>query len=447
MLPRRKSLVTERLEAEITTLAAHLTAAMCRWLLLVAEYDRRRAYEQWECLTMAQWLVVHVGISPSTARQHVVVAKKLLELPLIHEAFGRGEVSYSRVRAVCRVASAADEQRWLELARNATGSQIDRIVTDTIRVANAIKPDIVQRQTEARKLTWWIDDDGMYRVTAVLPPDVGALMTKLIRAHTDTGRENLDVYEQRHADAFAQALARASLGDDGCENCDVPATPPVLVVVHRYPDRTARLEDGPPIPPSLADRLGEDADEITATHSADAIRYGRKRKRRRAPTTTMRRFIVHGDECCRFPGCGQTKNLHAHHVKSYVSNGDTITENLAMLRPRHHGAIHHRGWAMTGNPDDGAVSFRNPSGRTFTPPGSAVGDPRHVRSENASLGIVTTADTITPRGHSERYDHELTIWITTNDFNPEATIRYRTQANTANLIPRKQGNWWNPSEP
>lgn len=260
-----ESLVTERLEAEITTLAAYLTAARCRWLLLVGEYDRRRAYEQWECLTMARWLVEHVGISPSTARQHVVVAKKLLELPMVREAFGRGEVSYSRVRAVCRVASPADEQRWLELARNASGSQIDRIVTDTIRVTNALMLDIAERHREARKLTWWIDDAGMYRVTAVLPPDVGALMAKLVRAHTDTGRENLDVYEQRHADAFARVLARASLGDDGCENCDVPATPPVLVVVHRYPDGTARLEDGPPIPPSLADRLGEDADEITAS--------------------------------------------------------------------------------------------------------------------------------------------------------------------------------------
>ena len=36
-----ESLSTERLEAEITTFAAHMAAAMCRWLLLVAEYDRR----------------------------------------------------------------------------------------------------------------------------------------------------------------------------------------------------------------------------------------------------------------------------------------------------------------------------------------------------------------------------------------------------------------------
>ena len=34
-------LPTERLEHEITELAAHLNAGTCRWLELVAEFDRR----------------------------------------------------------------------------------------------------------------------------------------------------------------------------------------------------------------------------------------------------------------------------------------------------------------------------------------------------------------------------------------------------------------------
>ena len=41
---RAACLPTERLEAEITTLAGHLAAAECRWLLLVAEFDRREAW-------------------------------------------------------------------------------------------------------------------------------------------------------------------------------------------------------------------------------------------------------------------------------------------------------------------------------------------------------------------------------------------------------------------
>jgi hypothetical protein len=46
----------ERLEAEITQLAGHLAAAECRWLLLIAEFDRRAGYEQWGCPTCSHWL-------------------------------------------------------------------------------------------------------------------------------------------------------------------------------------------------------------------------------------------------------------------------------------------------------------------------------------------------------------------------------------------------------
>ena len=46
----------ERLEAEITELCGHLTAGECRWLLLIAEYDRRKGYETWGCHSIVQWL-------------------------------------------------------------------------------------------------------------------------------------------------------------------------------------------------------------------------------------------------------------------------------------------------------------------------------------------------------------------------------------------------------
>jgi hypothetical protein len=39
-----EELATDRLESELTTLAAQLTAAECRFSLLVAEFDRREGY-------------------------------------------------------------------------------------------------------------------------------------------------------------------------------------------------------------------------------------------------------------------------------------------------------------------------------------------------------------------------------------------------------------------
>ena len=61
---------TERLEAQITELAGHLAAAECRWLELVGEFDRRKGYEAWGCISCAYWLSWQCGLDlRSGARQ------------------------------------------------------------------------------------------------------------------------------------------------------------------------------------------------------------------------------------------------------------------------------------------------------------------------------------------------------------------------------------------
>ena len=405
-------LATERLEAEITTFAAHLSAAMCRWLLLVAEYDRRGAFEQWECVSMARWLGIHVGISRVTARQHVAVARRLVVLDAVRDAFGRGELSYSRVRAVCRIAQPHDQHEWVDLARNATAPQLERIVADTIRAVRAAQPGQAEVQAAARRLTWFFDDDGMCHVSGVLPPEVGALLVKLVATERDMQQvtDRAAEYETRNADAFAGVLARSAHPGDSTRA-------PVLVVVHRYEDGACRLEDGPPIPPEVADRLGDDAEFVTATHSRDAIRYGRRR--RRAPVS-MRRYLAERDRCCQFPGCGATRGLHSHHVAPYVAeNGETVPENLILLCAAHHGAIHRRGWTVTGNPETCTLVFRTPDGRPYRPATQCHGHPDEPVHQNRDHGINPTPDTIIPTERGARYDHELTVWIRANRPQPD----------------------------
>src|SRR3954470_22520002 len=53
----------ERLEAELTTLVADLHSGMCRFLLRVAEFDRRALYESWECRGTSQWLTWKCGVA------------------------------------------------------------------------------------------------------------------------------------------------------------------------------------------------------------------------------------------------------------------------------------------------------------------------------------------------------------------------------------------------
>ncbi|MDQ1509043.1 MAG: hypothetical protein QOG50_887 [Actinomycetota bacterium] len=116
----------ERLEAEITQLAGHLAAAECQWMLLIAEFDRRAGYESWGCRTCSHWLSWHCGLDLRAAREHVRVARALKTLPLITQEFAAGKLSYSKVRALTRVATPENEADLAMIAEHATAVQVER---------------------------------------------------------------------------------------------------------------------------------------------------------------------------------------------------------------------------------------------------------------------------------------------------------------------------------
>src|ERR687886_426452 len=115
----------EELQDEIATLAAHIYAGTCRWLELVAELDRRGSWTESGAGSCAEWLAWRCALSPRAAREHVRVARCLPELPLTHCAFARGELSYAKVRALTRIATAENEAGLLELAACLTAAQLE----------------------------------------------------------------------------------------------------------------------------------------------------------------------------------------------------------------------------------------------------------------------------------------------------------------------------------
>src|ERR1700676_1654397 len=88
----------ERLEARICELAGHLTAATCQFLLLIADFDERRGWADWEMPSCAAWLSGKCQIAPGTAREQVRVARTLGDLPVIREEFAAARLSYAKVR-------------------------------------------------------------------------------------------------------------------------------------------------------------------------------------------------------------------------------------------------------------------------------------------------------------------------------------------------------------
>src|SRR6476659_677209 len=94
------------LAAEIFTLTGHLNAANHRWLMLIAEFDRRTGWSDGATQSCAHWLNWKCGIALGAAREKVRVARALENLPKISAAMGSGGLSYSKVREITRVAKA-----------------------------------------------------------------------------------------------------------------------------------------------------------------------------------------------------------------------------------------------------------------------------------------------------------------------------------------------------
>ena len=115
----------DELDAAICRIARRVHAESYRLLVLVREFDDRFGFAKWSFKTCAEWLAWRCQISPSAAREKVRTAQALRQLPAISAAFAAGRLSYSKVRALTRVAGEHDEAALLAYALNATAPQVE----------------------------------------------------------------------------------------------------------------------------------------------------------------------------------------------------------------------------------------------------------------------------------------------------------------------------------
>ncbi|MDH5176148.1 MAG: 13E12 repeat family protein, partial [Gammaproteobacteria bacterium] len=97
-------LSNQALAARITELAGHLNAANHRWLVLIAEFDRRNGWSDGFTQSCAHWLSWQCGLDMGAAREKVRVARAIANLPAVSTAMSEGRLSYSKVRALTRIA-------------------------------------------------------------------------------------------------------------------------------------------------------------------------------------------------------------------------------------------------------------------------------------------------------------------------------------------------------
>jgi hypothetical protein len=405
----------ELLEREITDLACRIHAATCRWLELVAEYDWREGWAQWGCKSCAHWISHQCGIAPGAAREHVRVARRLQELPQVRAAFARGELSYSKARALTRVENVEREQDLLDLARHATASQLERLVRGHRRVAAA------ERAAVGGQPERWVyvehDEDGSLLLQARLPAEEGALVLAALDAARDqlaaadvsaetppagepsppADAEDVSAETPAPRGPVARADALLALADaylagargsrSGGDRYQVVVHVDTATLSGDGGGERCELDHGPPLAAATARRLACDA-SLMHVLERDGTPLDVGRKTRSIPPA-LRRALAARDGGCRFPGCTSHRFVDAHHIEHWADGGCTKLDNLVLLCRHHHRLLHEGGYRVSSR--EGRLTFRRPDGRRIhacpQPPGRRPSALRPTRRPDACVPL------------------------------------------------------------
>ncbi|TFV65136.1 UNVERIFIED_ORG: HNH endonuclease [Bacillus sp. AZ43] len=352
------------LAAAITAGAVRLAAATASWLRLIAEFDERGGWHGHGILTCGHWLSWQCGLSPGAAREHVRVARALGALPLIEAAFADGRLSYSKVRALTRIAEPDSEAALLELALELTASQVERTVRQWRRAESANAGD---RPLEDRhSFEHWWDETGTLTVKIRMGTEDGAAFLAAVdsvaertarreRAAAARAGGSAEGGERPGRLARRRLAALSTLAEAAAEADRRPGDPPRReVVVHvdaqvLADDATAGrayLEGGPALNPAQARRMLCEATVVTMLErDREPLAVGRRRRRATRP---QKMALLRRDGGCARPGCLETRveRLHVHHMRHWLFGGSTDLSNLVLLCDRDHGLVHDQGLVM-----------------------------------------------------------------------------------------------------
>ena len=352
----------------IAQLAARINIATYDMLTLVAEFDRREGWAD-NFASCAEWLAWRTGRTLAAARENVRVAHALEQLPLTAEVMASGQLSYTKVRTMTRVATPETEATLLKYARSTSAARLEWLVRGwkTLSRDGEVAAEEVRHQS--RTFSVAIDADGMYVVRGRLEPEVGAVLMRAIEAASDALYKGEDGdarprNRQRRADAVglvAERALAAGFGGDGAgdgprevagggavgsgsraERYQVVVHTDAATLMER--GETGRSEvDGVRVSAETSRRMACDAARVAMCHrDGDVVSVGR---RSRTIPPHIRRALEERDRGCRYPGCA-SRFTEAHHVRHWADGGETSLANTILLCRRHHRLVHEGGTRM-----------------------------------------------------------------------------------------------------
>lgn len=411
--------LVDEMAAQIVGLAGQLAATTCRWLLLVADFDAREGYLRFGLASTVQWLAHACGIAKRTAIDHLRVAHTLAAHPQLAAEMSAGRISYSQARAIARVARPDEHQLvsdLVEAAQHGTVAHLEVLVRGLRTVEhNEHRHNIDEYARHAWTST------SHWRLSARLDPERVALVAAALEAVAQAEELSAADALVRLAEIALATLKDANhpprtlRGDERAavvvhvNACDVPQRASAALedrARSAEPQRPyAHLERGPGLPDAVVQRLLCAGRVRTALHDANGNVLDVGRSHRLVTERQYRALIRRHDGTCAHPGCPNTRDLHAHHLRHWLHGGRTDMANLILLCARHHTPHHDGAYTITALPD-GRHRFVYADGREL--PSHRIASTRPAVADD---GPVVAPDAPTTRWNGQRLNHGYAISV------------------------------------
>ena len=365
----------DEIDDQIACLFHTINTAQYELLVLIREFDERMGWLKWGAKNCAEWLQWRCDLSAVAAREKVRVAKTLVKLPEIAKAFSTGKLSYTKVRALTRIATVENEAELLSVALRLSAANVESYCRQIKNVS--VETTTVAKDANQQRLcsSWTNEDKGMTSILIKLPQEEGLLFeqalekaVRMVQSDAPTPGEDTPWTAVRADAVVAMASEFLSGSCDSGNTSKKSAADLYQVVVHvdeaalsPTAESTSEKTSQSELPAETVRRLCCDGGVVPLVESAcgEPLNVGR---RQRTVPIAIRRALWARDRGCAFPGCSHTRFVDAHHIQHWADGGETSVENCCLLCSRHHKLVHEGGYSVIRS-CSGDLNFQRPDGR------------------------------------------------------------------------------------
>jgi hypothetical protein len=296
------------LHAKLRSCATRRVALEAEEASYLVEAEDTHLYLRLNYRTMVEYMERELHWGPHAANERLRVARELLDLPLIAERFRDGDLCFSAVRELSRVATPATEEAFLRRAQGKTAHHIGKLV------AGLKRGDEPDAQPDPRMIT--------KRVVLEVSVETYAVWRHARTTLNEARGERVS------DDEFAQVLCRQASETPTIAE-EVPRPPAQTAVTTCKVCRQSTVEaPGEPLPLDAvtAAYLSCDAEYIGDLESDELTRV--------KPTipAAIRRKVFHRDHfACVVDGCRSARFLEVHHLEHREHGGDHTMANCCVL--------------------------------------------------------------------------------------------------------------------